>query len=560
MLIERRDSGLWPQRVDSLDSTTVPPTRLARDKIGFDYSLDSAVIDDTMIPEPEHPFLWTALGAALLLTTNHPSQAEETWTIGGDEGWAHHLHRIEGLAVEGEQVSPTSPEAFLQTQIRTTEAPRKAAALTVTQSALWLNWSPVEDLGPVNLSDAPVFLTLGPDNYWMFGRYRANRPRRNANSGASSSEVFEPKAATLEGFDVPLLTTPFPNQYDAPGGLQPKLGGYHAWQSRDMKNWVHHGPITEKFSAWMTTAEYADGKAYFYYDFPNDQDPHVYVDADLYDGLPGDNKGIAYEDPSHGSDCAIIRDLDGKFHLIVEDWSPINAQRRSWDSPLAAHAVSPDGIANFETLEPPVDHRTEPTGETGTYTHPHWVKEHPDRFKTNIAEYEIHEPEQNAYGDWAAIAIGGQYYLFCDYDPAGGGPMSVGWFTSSSINEPFTWCGNIGQGHPDPDITFAEGQFYLVTQQDSDFVSPGPWVETVEARVGVDVDGDGAIDQWTRWSEVKETYDYVKGFSKQISKTPAQLDLSPLPAGRGFQIEVRLTDATENQSKPIIETLALSFE
>lgn len=31
----------------------------------------------------------------------------------------------------------------------------------------------------------------------------------------------------------------------------------------------------------------------------------------------------------------------------------------------------------------------------------------------------------------------------------------------------------------------------------TDYVSPGPWVETVEARVGVDTDNDEKIDKWT---------------------------------------------------------------
>ena len=35
----------------------------------------------------------------------------------------------------------------------------------------------------------------------------------------------------------------------------------------------------------MTTAEFADGKAYFYYDFPNDQDPHLYIDEDITAGV-----------------------------------------------------------------------------------------------------------------------------------------------------------------------------------------------------------------------------------------------------------------------------------
>ena len=81
----------------------------------------------------------------------------------------------------------------------------------------------------------------------------------------------------------------------------------------------------------------------------------------------------------------------------------------------------------------------------------------------------------------------------------------------------------------------------------------------MEARVGVDTDNDKKVDQWTDWTQVKESYDYIKGFSKQIAKKPAQLDLSKLPAGFGFQVELRLTDSTENKSKPMIDSLSVSF-
>ncbi len=483
---------------------------------------------------------------------HHP----EDWVIESQEQWEQNTKESQGIEISDAFVRPTDRSGKLTSILKRYPSKRSPKSIVIEQSPEWLNWQPSENLGPVNLGDAPVMLSLGPDNYWMFGRYGGGRKRGDK----SPRPEFKPEPATLEGFDIPLQTTRFKNQFDAPGGLKPRRGGYHAWQSKDMVNWVHHGPITEKFSAWMTTAEFADGKAYFYYDFPNDQDPHVYVDDDMFDGLPGDNKGMAYDDPTHGSDCAIIRDLDGKFHLIVEDWSPINAQRNAWDSPLAAHAVSSDGIQDFKTLAPPVDERTQPTGKIGTYKHPHWVKEHPERFKTNIAKYEIHEPEQNAYGDWAAISIGGQYYLFCDFDPAATKNMSVGWFTSKSLDEPFKWCGNVGKGHPDPDIMFAEGKFYLATQQKLDFTSPGPWVESVEVRVGVDTNNDGMINQWSDWKEVKETYDYVKGFSKQVARTPATLDLAELPDGFGFQFEIKLKDTTENKSKPVLDKVTLALE
>ena len=483
--------------------------------------------------------------------------AAEPWSIDTQQQWENDVVVMTDLELKDGMAMPTAEVATFRSELTAYPEEESARTLRIEQSPFWLNWTPVSNVGPANLGDAPVTLALGPNNYWMFGRYGTARRKRGDQR---KSAPFIPEPATLEGFDIELLTTPWPNQFDAPGGLKKSEGGYHAWQSRDMVNWVHHGPITEGFAKWMTTAEYVNGKAYFYYDFPNDQDPHLYVDSDLTDGEPGENVGLAFADPSHGSDCGVIRDLDGRFHLIAEDWSPIDAQSRSWDSPLAIRGVSKDGKAPFVIQNPPpVDHRTKPIGKTGTFRHPHWVKEDPENYKTNIVEYEIHEPEQPAYGDWAAIAIGGRYYLFGDYDPAGGHEMSVGRFTSPDIDTPFEWCGNIGKGHPDPDIMFAEGKFYLVTQQNTDFTSPGPWVGRVEARVGVDTDNDGKINRWTGWQELNETYDHMPGFAKQIRKTPAELDLSALPAGHAFRVEVKITDTTDNESKPILDKLILTF-
>jgi len=482
----------------------------------------------------------------------------DDWTINDQSDWGMNVSDQTNFQFRNGLAEPTAPTAFYRSILKTFDRKRSAQSLVIDQSPAWDNWEPVANIGPVNLGDAPVFLSLGPDNYWMFGRY--SQGGRKGQKSVTANPDFRSEPATLEGFDTPLMTTRFPQQFDAPGGLAQPLGGYHAWQSRDMINWVHHGPITESVGKWMTTAEYADGKAYFYYDFPNDQDPHLYIDDDLTDGKPGTNMGLAFKDPSHGSDCAFIRDLDGNFHVITEDWSPINAKTHAWDSPLAVHAVSADGIGDFKILAPPVDERTEPTGEIGTYTHPHWVKEDPDNYATNVAEYEIHMPEQDAYGDWAAISIGGRYYLFCDFDPAGGHQMSVGRFTAADINEPFEWVGHLGKGHPDPDVMFAEGQFYLATQQSLDFVSPGPWVEHVEARVGVDTNRDGTADQWTDWQVMREGYDYIPGFAKQVAKAPAELDLSGLPAGYGFQFEIKVSDATSNAAKPILDQVTLSFD
>jgi FKBP-type peptidyl-prolyl cis-trans isomerase 2 len=56
-----------------------------------------------------------------------------------------------------------------------------------------------------------------------------------------------------------------------------------------------------------------------------------------------------------------------------------------------------------------------------------------------------------------------------------------------------------------------------------------------------------------------ESYDYIEGFAKQIAKTPAKLDLAELPAGFGFQYELKLTDTTENESKPVLDSVTLNF-
>ncbi|MGJ8654560.1 MAG: hypothetical protein ACSHX8_14965 [Opitutaceae bacterium] len=479
----------------------------------------------------------------------------EAWTVDSQADWMSNQAEQTNLEFKDGMATPTGQSATFKSTLKSFKEKRSAQSITITQSPVWQNWQPTKHVGPTNLGDAPVFLSLGEGNYWIFGRYGNPKVKKDA-------PAFVAASAELEGFDIPLKTTPFPNQYDAPGGLEPQQGGYNAWQSRDMINWVNHGSITDTQGKWMTTAEYVDGKAYFYYDFPNDQDPHLIIDDDLTDGKVGKKMGMAFKDPSHGSDSAIIRDLEGKFHLIVENWDPISANKRSWDSPLASHAVSENGIDQFQLLDPAVDYRTNPTGKIGTYKHPHWVKEDPANYKTRVAKYEIHEPEQDAYGDWAAISVGGQYYLFGDFDPAGAHGsknMSVAWFTASSINEPFTFCGNVGKGHPDPDIMFAEGQFYLVTQHE-DFVSPGPWVEGVEVRVGVDTNKDGKVNQWSEWQAVNEGYDYVPGFAKQVAKTPAQLDLSLLPEGYGFQYEIRIEDTTENISKPILDQVQVQFK
>lgn len=138
--------------------------------------------------------------------------------------------------------------------------------------------------------------------------------------------------------------------------------------------------------------------------------------------------------------------------------------------------------------------------------------------------------------------------------------MSVALFTSDDINKPFKYFGKVGKGHPDPDIGFANNKFYLITQKDNDFVSTGPWVEQVKVRVGVDTNNDRAIDRWSDWEVVSEQYARMPGFSKQIQRKAASLDLSTLPAGYNFRFELKVEDGTENESKPVLDSVQLFFE
>ena len=439
------------------------------------------------------------------------SSQRDAWIVNSQQTWTQAKDSAENLEIADGQAKPTQMSSQFSSIVKQYKQKRKAESITFKQSPIWENWEAVPNVGPKNTADAPVFVPIGDKDYWFLARCTK---KEESNGGKS----------------VP---------------------GYHAWHSTDMKTWTHYGPVSDHRSRWVTTAEYLDGTFYIYYDHPNDEDPHLFLDKDLTDGKMGEDVGMVFADPTHGSDCAIIRDEDGTFHLIYEDWSYMDAKTHSWDGPVAGHAVSPDGIHDFKILDPAVDDRTTPTGRFATFDHP---------FNPEIMRYEIHEPEQNAYGDWTAIKIGSQYYLFCDFHPAND-KIRIGRWTSGSLDEQFTWCGELGMGHPDPTIGFAEGQFYLIVQSGkNDYVSPGPWVDGVEARVGIDTSGDGKIDQWTDWQVVKETYDHKPGFSRIVETTPAGIDLKSLPAGYGFKYEFKMTDTTENKSKPIMEQVKLTFQ
>jgi len=429
-------------------------------------------------------------------------RAEEFWIVDTQDEWEAAMSGSENLSLVKGFAEPTESNAGYESIIKTFAEKRRPGEIVFRQSPAWDNWEKIENIGPTDACNAPVLICIADGDYWIL---------------------------------------------DEPGDTE-GAGGYHAWHSTDMKSWVHKGQVTD-FS-WVTTAEYADGKFYIYYDKPNDEDPHLVIDEDLTDGKYED-RGMVFADPSHGSDAGILRDEDGTFHLIYEDWTPINARQHGWDSPLAGHADSPDGINGFEPHEypPPIDERTTPTGEFDTYIH--------DTTR-DAYKFEIHEGPQNAFGDYTLFKVGSRYYIFCDFDPHDG-PIHLAYWTSDSIAARFEWGGELGERmHPDPTMGFAEGRFYLMVQpEDYDYASPGPWVNGVEARVGVDRNGDGEIDEWTDWRAVSESYSRKPGFARIVELSPAKLDLSSLPAGYGFKFEFRLEVTTPDIAKPVIDQVKM---
>lgn len=425
------------------------------------------------------------------------------WIVDAAADWTQARSTASNLQLANGFATPTANASSFTSIVKPFPNKRKATKLTFKQSPVWDNWVPLGyDVQTRTGGDAPVFVPVGPQNYYL---------------------------------------------------LALKDNVYQAWHSTDMVNWTLKGPVVSGAEGrWVTSAEYKEGQFYIYSDFANDHTSRLFLDNDLGDGVPGTLMGAVLARSGSGSDLAAFRDnTDGMFHLIYEDWSPIRARDHSWDSPLAGHTSSPDGRNGFfaDEHQAPVDHRTTPTGTFGSYDHP---------FVSFDPTYEIHTPTQDAYGDWETIKVGEQYYLFGDYEPHGQS-IRLARFTGKSIYGQFDLVGSTDTGgHPDPTIGFAEGKFYLITQVNS-FTSHGPWVDGVEARAGVDVDGNGSIDTWTTWQTVKESYNHTPNFIRVVSLTPAALNLSTLPSGYGFQFEFRVDNTVVANVSPIMDQVEMTF-
>ena len=128
-------------------------------------------------------YLIPKIGILTLLLTQL-ALGEESWSITTAAEWAADIESSEGITIEKGVASPTEKAGSLRTKMKTFKEKRSAKSLTIQQSTLWQNWEAKPRIGPKNLRDAPVFLTMAPGDYWMFGRYGGMPKKKGKKPGA----------------------------------------------------------------------------------------------------------------------------------------------------------------------------------------------------------------------------------------------------------------------------------------------------------------------------------------------------------------------------------------
>ena len=113
---------------------------------------------------------------------NRSSNNSNMWVVDTQAEWQQNTTRQSGLKIKDGIARPEAQAATFTSTVKRFNTKRSAQSLVVEQSAEWLNWQRIKNLGPTNLGDAPVMLQLGPDNYWMFGRYGGGGRKRGKKS------------------------------------------------------------------------------------------------------------------------------------------------------------------------------------------------------------------------------------------------------------------------------------------------------------------------------------------------------------------------------------------
>ncbi|MEM9161080.1 MAG: hypothetical protein AAGB46_18690, partial [Verrucomicrobiota bacterium] len=138
--------------------------------------------------------------------------AEKNWKIETDADWRQNRVLSENIHVEEGMAHSTSLASSYTSIVKSFPKRRKAKSLTFRQTDIWDNWKEIPKVGVPEMRDAPVFVPVKKGEYWLLARHK--------NYGRA------------------------------------KDGGYHAWRSADMKNWIHQGQVSNFRERWVTTAEY----------------------------------------------------------------------------------------------------------------------------------------------------------------------------------------------------------------------------------------------------------------------------------------------------------------
>ena len=98
---------------------------------------------------------------------------EEFWSIQTVDEWKAAIESSEGVTIEKGVASPICEGRFPPNQIEGLQG-RSARPNRLPSSSPRFGKTGKRSrvIGPKNLRDAPVFLTMGPGDYWMFGQVR----------------------------------------------------------------------------------------------------------------------------------------------------------------------------------------------------------------------------------------------------------------------------------------------------------------------------------------------------------------------------------------------------
>ncbi|MCP4933667.1 MAG: hypothetical protein GY927_05545, partial [bacterium] len=173
----------------------------------------------------------------------------ESWVVESQDDWTAARGAADNVELTDGFAKPKADKASFQSVVKTFSKKRKLISVVFEQSPVWDNWEAIDDVTPSGAGNAYVFLPVAPGDYYFF----ATR---------TWPQMEYPEGLTQQ------KRTKFRQEWKK---NHPR--GYHAWHSTDMKDWKLLGLVCP--SSCMTTAEYADGKFYLYYDKPNDENPHL---------------------------------------------------------------------------------------------------------------------------------------------------------------------------------------------------------------------------------------------------------------------------------------------